>query len=92
MTTRVVPRVRPIAEGVEIDCKRCRLPVVVVDECPSCGADAERDLSTSYLSYPDAFPVGVAAPRTSKVYFTCEACEHEWTRFCTLRVDLEIAP
>lgn len=39
-------------EQDELPIKRLYLPFVIKAKCPTCGRTAERDLSSSYMSYP----------------------------------------
>lgn len=64
--------------------KRCRVPFVVEDACPECGASGDVDLEDHYLSYP-------VLGEPSKVYFSCETCDADWTAEVVLDVTLSPA-
>lgn len=83
----------PLSTVTVVDDKRCNLPYAVRSICPKCSAQEYRDLSEDdYVSYPCLGSLGGPAPQPSKIYFTCQECEHEWTVRAILRVTMEILP
>jgi hypothetical protein len=77
-------RIEKLPVGVELD-KRTFVPAMVYSNCPHCGKEYERDLSSGdhYLSYP-------VTGQPVKVYFYCEDCHpHDWVEWVVLRMTLE---
>jgi hypothetical protein len=68
----------------DLGVKRFYLPGVnLKGKCPSCGAKAELDLDSNYLSYPTA-NVDFDEP------MACNECCHEWSVGLRLNVSLEV--
>lgn len=78
-----------------LDLKRCYLPIVITDTCPTCGEEVSKDLSRDYLSYPT-----INQPFKTGMYHYIEGSkedgskneEHEWNVIVVLRVSMEAAP
>lgn len=73
-----------------LDIKRCYLPIVITDTCPTCGAMVQKHLEGDYLSYPK-----VNVPFEINMHHIIEHEdedeEHDWPVMVVLRVKMEAA-
>ncbi len=72
-----------------LDIKRCYLPFVLFDTCPTCGLEVAKDLGSDYLSYPV-----FGKPEEVDFYHYDEEAEveHEWTRKVIIGLTMEEVP
>ena len=70
--------------GFEIPVKRLYLPYILEDKCPECGFVVTLDLSEEYLSYP--------LTGKNPIDWGCEKCDHEWTAFFDLAIEIRSCP
>ena len=67
-------------ESVSI--KRFFVPFTVMDDCPKCGKERSTDLEQEYLQHP-------SLKKPNYVSMWCESCQHGWTAWVRLTLDLQ---
>jgi hypothetical protein len=58
-------------QGHQVECKRLSLPMTIQAKCPRCKKQKSKDLSKSYISYPNL--------GQNFLPMLCDECDHEWT-------------
>lgn len=90
-TDGTVMKIESTPEPASLDIKRCYLPIVITDTCPTCGAVVTKHVASDYLSYPK-----VNTPFEISMYHCIETeekdIEHDWKIKVVLRVTMEPAP
>jgi hypothetical protein len=74
-----------------LDVKRCYLPIIITDTCPTCGVEVSKHIESDYLMYPK-----LNTPFEVSMYHHIEHDvrdeEHDWKVKVILRVHMEPAP
>ena len=84
-------RIENTTRITSLDAKRCDLPVVITDACPTCGVEVSKYLSSDYVSYPKVnVPFDVSMHHVIEHEDRDE--EHDWKVKVVLRVSMEAAP
>lgn len=65
-----------------IEVKRLYLPFALIEDCPHCGEEVEKDLEDQYLSYP-------VLNGKETIYFYCEGCNEDFQRCIILDVTIK---
>ena len=62
--------------------KRFFVPFTVMDDCPKCGKERSTDLEQEYLQNP-------YLKKPNYVSMWCESCQHGWTAWVRLTLDVQ---
>lgn len=62
--------------------KRFFVPFTVLDDCPKCGKERSTDLEQEYLQHP-------YLTKPNHVAMWCESCQHGWTAWVRLTLDVQ---
>lgn len=84
-------KIENTSEVMSLDIKRCYLPIIITDTCPTCGTEVSKHLGSDYVSYPK-----VNVPFEISMYHCIEHPdrdeEHDWKLKVILRVTVEQVP